>query len=163
MRVMGGDLATWRRLRRLTAAQVADRAGVSRKTVENVERGRGSTLESLLRVARALGVLDQVTGAFDPYATDVGRVGIERSGDLVQHAESPGDPQQALQRRATPAFHVLHGLARHSRSVSDLRGRQAPQPAPGGEVPTHDAHRALHRRRRESSVSGHDRVRPPKE
>ena len=87
MRTMGDDLATWRRLRRLTSAQVADRAGVSRKTVENVERGRGSTMESVLRVARALGVLDQVTGAFDPYATDVGRLRSE----------------EALPRRVRPA------------------------------------------------------------
>ncbi len=87
MRTKGDDLATWRRLRRLTSAQVADRAGVSRKTVENVERGRGSTMESVLRVARALGVLDQVTGAFDPYATDVGRLRSE----------------EALPRRVRPA------------------------------------------------------------
>lgn len=92
MRTMGDDLATWRRLRRLTSAQVADRAGVSRKTVENVERGRGSTMESVLRVARALGVLDQVTGAFDPYATDVGRL---RSEEALPRRVRPAARRQA--------------------------------------------------------------------
>ncbi|MHB1596537.1 MAG: helix-turn-helix transcriptional regulator [Streptosporangiaceae bacterium] len=71
---MGEQLATWRRLRRLTAAQVADRAGISRHTVMRLEGGQGASLENLLRVARALGVLDTLTAALDPYSTDVGRL-----------------------------------------------------------------------------------------
>lgn len=47
MRRIGADLATWRRLRRLTAAQVADRAGVSRHTVMRIENGAGASLESV--------------------------------------------------------------------------------------------------------------------
>jgi transcriptional regulator with XRE-family HTH domain len=73
-RRIGEDLATWRRLRRLTAAQVADRAGISRYTVMRLENGEGATMENLLRVARALGVLDQLVEAVDPYQTDVGRL-----------------------------------------------------------------------------------------
>jgi transcriptional regulator with XRE-family HTH domain len=78
-RRMGEDLATWRRLRRLTAAQVADRAGISRHTVMRLENGEGATMENLLRVARALGVLDQLVGAVDPYKTDVGRLRSEEA------------------------------------------------------------------------------------
>jgi transcriptional regulator with XRE-family HTH domain len=63
LRRIGEDLATWRRLRRLTAAQVADRAGVSRHTVMRLENGAGAGLESVLRVARALGVLDSLVAA----------------------------------------------------------------------------------------------------
>jgi transcriptional regulator with XRE-family HTH domain len=74
LRRIGEELATWRRLRRLTAAQVADRAGVSRHTVMRLENGAGVGTESLLRVARALGVLDSLGAALDPYATDVGRL-----------------------------------------------------------------------------------------
>ncbi len=76
---LGADLATWRRLRRLTTGQVADRAGVSRRTVENLERGGGATLENTLRVTRALGVLDSLSRALDPYATDVGRLRSEEA------------------------------------------------------------------------------------
>jgi transcriptional regulator with XRE-family HTH domain len=79
VRRMGSDLATWRRLRHLTAAQVADRAGVSRHTVMRIESGAGASLESVLRVARALGVLDQVASALDPFATDVGRLRSEEA------------------------------------------------------------------------------------
>ena len=78
-RRIGEDLATWRRLRRLTAAQVADRAGISRYTVMRLENGEGATMENLLRVARALGVLDQLVEAIDPYQTDVGRLRSEEA------------------------------------------------------------------------------------
>jgi transcriptional regulator with XRE-family HTH domain len=78
-RRVGEDLATWRRLRRLTAAQVADRAGISRYTVMRLENGEGATMENLLRVARALGVLDQLVEAVDPYQTDVGRLRSEEA------------------------------------------------------------------------------------
>jgi transcriptional regulator with XRE-family HTH domain len=74
LRVLGEDLATWRRLRRLTVAEVADRAGVGTSTVLRLESGTGATLENTLRVARALGVLDLLTKAVDPYSTDVGRL-----------------------------------------------------------------------------------------
>ncbi len=71
---LGRDVTTWRKLRHLTLEQVADRAGVSRSTVLRLESGQGASLENLLRVARALGVLDLLTKALDPYATDIGRL-----------------------------------------------------------------------------------------
>lgn len=90
LRQVGEHLATWRRLRDLTAAEVADRAGVSVSTVLRLERGQGATLENLLRVARALGVLDSLATALDPYATDVGRL---RADEAL--------PQRVRHRRAT--------------------------------------------------------------
>lgn len=86
---LGEHLATWRKLRKLTAAEVADRAGVGVSTVLRIERGQGSTLENLLRVARALGVLDSLAAALDPYATDVGRL---RADEAL--------PQRVRHRRA---------------------------------------------------------------
>jgi transcriptional regulator with XRE-family HTH domain len=74
MRRIGEDLATWRRLRRLTASQVADRAGVSRHTVMRLENGAGVSMENVLRIARALGLLDLLAAALDPYTTDEGRL-----------------------------------------------------------------------------------------
>ncbi len=78
-RRLGEDLATWRKLRRLTVAQVADRAGISRYTVMRLESGAGATMENLLRVARALGVLELLVAALDPYETDVGRFRSEEA------------------------------------------------------------------------------------
>ena len=71
---VGRHVTTWRKLRHLTVEQVADRAGVSRSTVLRLESGQGTSLENVLRVARALGVLDLLTKSLDPYATDVGRL-----------------------------------------------------------------------------------------
>jgi hypothetical protein len=44
-----------------------------------LEGGQGASLESVLRVARALGVLDSAVAALDPYATDVGRLRSEEA------------------------------------------------------------------------------------
>jgi transcriptional regulator with XRE-family HTH domain len=92
LRRIGEELATWRRLRRLTAAEVADRAGVSRHTVMRLENGEGASTESMLRVARALGVLDSLIAALDPYATDVGRLRSEEAlPERVRHRRLGAD------------------------------------------------------------------------
>ena len=91
LRQLGQDIVTWRKLQRLTAAQVADRAGVDVKTLRSLEHGEGSTsLENTLRVARAVGVLDKLAAALDPYATDVGRLRTdERLPTRVRQPRSP--------------------------------------------------------------------------
>ena len=74
LKVIGEDLTTWRKLRQLTARQVADRAGISISTVLRLESGKSSSLESLIRVARALGIHEELKIALDPYSTDIGRL-----------------------------------------------------------------------------------------
>src|SRR4051812_1224816 len=75
LRSIGADLAVWRKLRGLTQAQLADRADVARTTVVRLEHGEGSvSLENVLRIMRALGVLDTMSRAVDPYESDVGRL-----------------------------------------------------------------------------------------
>jgi transcriptional regulator with XRE-family HTH domain len=78
-RQLGEDVKTWRKLRSLTQTQLADRAGISRGALSRLENGdEGVSLESFLRVVRALGVLESLTRALDPYESDVGRL---RSGE----------------------------------------------------------------------------------
>lgn len=96
---IGTQLAIWRRLRGLTAEQVADRAGVSRGTVVALETGRGASLENALRVARALGVLDLLAKAADPYETDLGRARAEE--ELPRRVRSSP-------RRQTPSTTTAH-------------------------------------------------------
>lgn len=75
VRTTGANVAAARKLQGLTQALLADRAGVSLKTIARLERGDGGiSLENVLRVARALGVLDGVVRATDPFETDVGRL-----------------------------------------------------------------------------------------
>jgi transcriptional regulator with XRE-family HTH domain len=79
-REIGLHLAGWRKILGLTAAQVADRADVTRGTLRKVEQGDPSvSFHVVLRVARALGVLDTLTRALDPLDTDLGRA---RAGQL---------------------------------------------------------------------------------
>ena len=91
LRRMGEQLATWRKLRQLTAAQVADRAGISRYTVMRLENGEGASMENLLRIARVLGVLDNLVAALDPYATDLGRL---RSQEALPERVHPPRPRR---------------------------------------------------------------------
>lgn len=77
---IGRQLAAWRKLRGLTAEQVAERARVTRQTVGRLERGDLSVgLGVFLDVCRALGVLDRVVEATDPYETDFGRARADQS------------------------------------------------------------------------------------
>lgn len=95
MREIGSQVATWRRLRRLTLVQVAERAGISVPTVRSIENASGSpSMENVLRVARALGMLDQIATAMDPYATDVGRLRAdEELPQRVRHSRPPFAPR----------------------------------------------------------------------
>lgn len=75
LRVLGNEVSTWRKLQNLTQAQLADRAGITRMTVVRLEKGDGGiSSENLFRVLRALGLLDRLALALDPYQSDVGRL-----------------------------------------------------------------------------------------
>jgi transcriptional regulator with XRE-family HTH domain len=48
LRVLGEHVSTWRKLNRLTAAQVAERANISRDTLRAIEQGRGTEVISTI-------------------------------------------------------------------------------------------------------------------
>lgn len=78
LRLLGEQVSTWRKLNRLTAAQVAERAGISRDTLRAIEQGTGTaSTENLFRVLRTLGIMEAVVRASDPYETDVGRLRMD--------------------------------------------------------------------------------------
>jgi transcriptional regulator with XRE-family HTH domain len=79
-RNLADSIATWRKLRGLTQAQVADRADVSRGVVRRIEAADGGVgIENLLRILRALGIQDLLTEALDPLASDIGRLRSEQA------------------------------------------------------------------------------------
>jgi len=68
-------ISAWRKLRGLTQAQVGERAGVTRQTVARLEAGDGGvSIETLLRILRAIGILDALPTALNPYESDIGRL-----------------------------------------------------------------------------------------
>ena len=72
--ILGQHLVAWRKLQGLTAQQVAERAGTTRPTLRRLEHGDpGVGTDVLLKVLRALGQLDRMVEALDPYETDLGR------------------------------------------------------------------------------------------
>ncbi len=71
---VGEQLSAWRRMHDLTAVQVAERANISRDTLRRLEQGDpGVSFGTVLGVARALGALDRLVDALDPFQTDLGR------------------------------------------------------------------------------------------
>lgn len=77
---LGSHVRSWRKLLGLTIQDVADRAALNPKTVSRLERGDPAVgLEAFLGVARALGRLDSLVVALDPYETDFGRARADQA------------------------------------------------------------------------------------
>ncbi len=92
-RELADSISAWRKLKGLTQAQLADRSGVGLATLARLERGEGgASTENLLKVLRALGILDNVLRALDPYESDLGRLRADQ-----------GLPQRVRSRRLTGA------------------------------------------------------------
>jgi transcriptional regulator with XRE-family HTH domain len=78
LRQLAGHVRTWRKLRGLTQSQLADRAGVGRMTIGRLERGGGAvSVDTLLRSLHALGVIELLDRALDPYESNLGRLRSE--------------------------------------------------------------------------------------
>lgn len=74
MRAIAQNLDLARRQQRITMELLAERAGISVPTLRALLReGKGSA-ETLLRVARILGLLDDIVEATDPLNTPIGRL-----------------------------------------------------------------------------------------
>ena len=59
---LGAQVRSLRIARELDQSQLAERAGVSLGSIKSLEQGRGSTLKTVVRVARALGREEWLAG-----------------------------------------------------------------------------------------------------
>ena len=66
MRRLGSDLATWRRIRRLSVEELSQKSGVGVATITRLEAGLGAPLEHVFSVASALGVAEVLATALTP-------------------------------------------------------------------------------------------------
>lgn len=67
LRELGGRLASARLASNLTQAELAEEAGVSKRTVERLESGEvASRLSALVRICRVLGLLDRLDALVPP-------------------------------------------------------------------------------------------------
>jgi transcriptional regulator with XRE-family HTH domain len=85
---MGGRLAKMRLERNLTQAQLAQQSGVSKRTVERLEKGAVATqLAGFIRMCRTLGVLDRLDNFLpEPVPSPVEQ--LKRRGKQRQRASS---------------------------------------------------------------------------
>ena len=67
LRRVGEDIRTWRVSQRLTATAVADRAGITRVTLRQIEKDPAAvSFGNVLAVLAVLGVDEEVARAIDP-------------------------------------------------------------------------------------------------
>jgi transcriptional regulator with XRE-family HTH domain len=66
---LGRKAKAFRIWKRLDQAEVANQAGISVRTLRLLEQGRGSNLDTLLRVMKALGTLDGLDVLFPKIPT----------------------------------------------------------------------------------------------
>ena len=77
---IGIHIKTWRRVYRMKASQVAERAGISLRTLQKIESGDSSiSTAAFLEVTRSLGLLESLVDNIDPLNTDLGRARVTDS------------------------------------------------------------------------------------
>ena len=92
---MGNDARRLRRRQQLTQVELAARANVSLSALKNLESAKGSTLTTLIRVARALGRTEWLSSFAPPEPA------LSPMAALQQRRQSKG-PQRV--RHAAPRF-----------------------------------------------------------
>jgi transcriptional regulator with XRE-family HTH domain len=73
---LGERLQTRRFAEKLSQADLAENAGVSKRTVERIESGKSIQLSNLIRILRALNLLDRLDAAIPE--------SVERPMDLIK-------------------------------------------------------------------------------
>ena len=90
---LGARIRAVRLSRNLEQAAVAERAGVSVRTIKNLEAGHGSSTATLVRVVRALGRLDWIDSLAPAVSVSPLRLlAQERKQSAPQRASRPRGP-----------------------------------------------------------------------
>ena len=84
---LGGNIRRWRKVNGMSASDLAARAFVTRETLKHLEDGTGAPrVESLIAVLTALGIVESMVDATNPYRSDAARARIDeiiRAGGTV--------------------------------------------------------------------------------
>ena len=95
---LGREVSSWRKIHGLTAQLLADRAGITRTTLREIENGAGSVkIENVMSVLAVLSLDIVVLTALDPLASDLGRARADRlPHKRVRSPLVPQPPRAAL-------------------------------------------------------------------
>ena len=89
---LGATLARIRLSQNLSQLDLAARAGITEKTLRNLEKGNGASLNTFIRLLQALGLGNHLENLLpDPGIQPV--VQVERHGKVRQRASSPAKGQ----------------------------------------------------------------------
>ncbi len=69
--ILGERLKSQRLLLNLTQATLAERSGIGVSTVARIESGQGGTLDNVIRLAIALGMINHFSELFDVAPADI--------------------------------------------------------------------------------------------
>ncbi len=69
--ILGKRLKKQRLLINITQSQLANKAGVGKSTIARIETGQGGTLENVIRIATALGLINELAELFEPKANSI--------------------------------------------------------------------------------------------
>lgn len=133
----GERLRLARRRRRLTAKQVAQRAGMVPMTLRNLERGgAGVTMGAYLAVMQVLGIekdLD-LLGSADPLGRELQDARLTTQSNSSMRADAPVTPAQARRRHIPTAADTAGArpTAEKSRKASTRHPRRTEQWAENG-------------------------------
>ena len=94
---LGSRLARTRLERNITQAQLAEEAGIGVATLERMERGESARLSSLIRVLRALGLLERLDALVpEPLPSPIERLRLRGSERRrASRAGSPPGPSES--------------------------------------------------------------------
>ena len=90
---IGGRITQCRLDLKLTQANLAEQAGVAKRTVERIEAGASAQMSSMIRIFRVLGLLgnlDELIPETGPSPMDL----LKRKGKVRQRASSPRHAEQ---------------------------------------------------------------------
>lgn len=90
---LGARLQALRLARNVSQATLAEEAGVSRRTITRLEHGDGTSLDTLIRVMRALGLADRLDLLLpDPAVRPVERVRLKGRERQRAREKSTSEP-----------------------------------------------------------------------
>jgi transcriptional regulator with XRE-family HTH domain len=92
--LLGEQIQRLRLSRNLNQRTTAEKAGISEKSLRNLEAGRGSTVETLLRTLKALDSLEGIR-MLAPEAT-VNPLNLLRHAKVRQRVRQPRAPRKAM-------------------------------------------------------------------
>ena len=124
--ILGARIERYRIEARLTQAELAEQAGVGKRTLERIEAGRGAELGTLIRILRALNALD----GFERLLPELPASPIERLDLRGKRRQRVAHPRG--RREATERAHPIREGGSRKPWTWDVPPAHDPLPAKGG-------------------------------